>query len=78
MGDLKREIAYHGDAINTASRIQGLCNEFRAGCLISDDVLRNLKTIDGYQLISLGKRKLRGRKELLNIYAVKRIENEQK
>ncbi len=40
IGTIKREIAYHGDAVNTAARIQGLCNTMERTVLISDDVLR--------------------------------------
>ena len=40
IGTIKREIAYHGDAVNTAARIQGLCNSMERTVLISDDVLR--------------------------------------
>lgn len=72
VGDLKREIAYHGDAINTASRIQGLCNEYKAGCLISDDALKKLEIVDEYEFVGLGKRQLRGKKDLLDIYIVTR------
>ncbi|MDM8160502.1 adenylate/guanylate cyclase domain-containing protein [Labilibaculum sp. K2S] len=43
VGELKSEIAYHGDAINTASRIQGLCNSYESRLLISGDLLAELK-----------------------------------
>jgi adenylate cyclase len=35
IGDIKRDIAYHGDTVNTASRIQGMCNELQKNFLIS-------------------------------------------
>ena len=35
VGDFKREIAYHGDTINTASRIQSVCNTYGKSFLIS-------------------------------------------
>lgn len=38
IGDLKREIAYHGDVLNTASRIQEQCNLFEKEILISEHV----------------------------------------
>jgi len=28
VGEIKREIAYHGDTINTAARTQRMCNQF--------------------------------------------------
>lgn len=35
IGDLKTEIVYHGDAVNTTSRIQEMCNDLRASLLVS-------------------------------------------
>ena len=42
VGELKSEIAYHGDAINTASRIQGLCNSYESRLLVSGDLFNQL------------------------------------
>jgi adenylate cyclase len=39
IGEIKREIAYHGDTVNTAARIQGVCNEFGREFLVSDELL---------------------------------------
>lgn len=39
IGEIKREIAYHGDTVNTAARIQGVCNEFGRELLVSDELL---------------------------------------
>ncbi len=38
IGDLKRDIAYHGDVLNTASRILDLCKERGQRLLVSDRV----------------------------------------
>lgn len=38
VGKYKKEIAYHGDTINTAARIQGKCNEFKQELLISENL----------------------------------------
>ncbi|WP_342084871.1 adenylate/guanylate cyclase domain-containing protein [Dyadobacter sp. OTU695] len=35
IGEIKRDIAYHGDTLNTAARIQGLCNEYGKRLLVS-------------------------------------------
>lgn len=43
VGELKSDIAYHGDAINTASRIQGLCNSYQSRLLVSGNLFRQLK-----------------------------------
>lgn len=69
VGKYKKEIAYHGDAINTAARIQGKCNEFNQELLISE----NLKTklaLTGYSFNKLGSVELRGKNKEVGIYAV--------
>jgi adenylate cyclase len=38
IGEIKREIAYHGDTINTAARIQAMCNEFGRSLLVSEEL----------------------------------------
>jgi adenylate cyclase len=43
VGVIKREIAYHSDVLNTAARIQGKCNEFEAGLLVSEELKDNLE-----------------------------------
>src|SRR5690606_14690721 len=35
IGEIKRDIAYHGDTLNTAARIQGMCNQYDKKILIS-------------------------------------------
>ena len=35
IGDVKRDIAYHGDTLNTAARIQSLCNQYQKPVLVS-------------------------------------------
>lgn len=42
VGKYKKEIAYHGDTINTASRIQGKCNELNQELLISENLQHGL------------------------------------
>ncbi|MEM7107635.1 MAG: adenylate/guanylate cyclase domain-containing protein, partial [Bacteroidota bacterium] len=39
VGEFKREIAYHGDAINTAARIQGECNQLESNLLVSETIV---------------------------------------
>ncbi|HKK10716.1 MAG TPA: adenylate/guanylate cyclase domain-containing protein, partial [Bacteroidales bacterium] len=42
VGDIKREIAYHGDTINTAARIQSVCNKYNRSFLISRSMKNRL------------------------------------
>ena len=39
VGSFKKELAYHRDVINTAARIQHMCNTLQSTLLISSDLL---------------------------------------
>ena len=74
VGKYKKEIAYHGDAINTAARIQGKCNEFKQALLLSEN-LKNKLDFDLIKLQKIGNVALRGKGENVLIYAINQIEN---
>lgn len=70
VGDIKREIAYHGDVLNTAARIQGRCNEFGQEVLVSENVMSRLNdTVEGC-FNFVGDIQLRGKTKNLKIYSV--------
>jgi len=72
IGDLKREIVFNGDIVNTTSRIQQLCNDYKEELLLSGDLLSCLKDIpENYIQENLGNIKLKGKKEEINIYSIK-------
>lgn len=74
VGDIKREIAYHGDTMNTAARIQGQCNTVGKDLLISHALLERL-TLDGrYSSQHEGDIPLKGKSEKVNIYSVEEAE----
>ena len=50
VGDIKREIAYHGDTINTAARIQATCKELGRSLLASAELVR-IRIIDEGSLL---------------------------
>ena len=70
VGTVKREIAYHGDAVNTAARMQCLCNGYGARLLVSGAVAARVKEDGSYTMRSLGEVVLRGRTEAVEVYAV--------
>jgi len=72
VGELKREIAFHGDTINTAARVQDQCNELNSKLLITEDLLQALELKD-VQAEPKGKILLRGKLGVTNIYAVERV-----
>jgi len=76
IGELKREIAYHGDTINSAARIQSLSNTFGEPLLISDDLLQLCGDLSAVHLrsIPLGAVSLRGKLTDMVIHAVERVD----
>lgn len=62
VGKIKREIAYHGDTINIASRIQEKCKAFNADFLVSHAVLELVKEASEFEFNIVGKETLRGKK----------------
>ncbi len=69
IGKFKKEIAYHGDAINTAARIQAKCNEFKEALLISENLKLKLD-LSGFSCEELGSIELKGKKEQVIISSV--------
>ncbi len=62
MGIVKREIVYSGDVLNTASRIQSLCNEMNTDLLVSRALIRKIDLrILHKKIKSIGEINLRGK-----------------
>lgn len=73
VGLIKREIAYHGDVMNTTARIQSRCNELQQQLLVSEQVLEHLIPDEQIQSQRLGEEILKGKKKAVTIYGVSRI-----
>ena len=70
IGDIKREIVYNGDVLNTTSRLQDLCNKYSRDLLISRSLLSKLKLPEKIKQEYLGKVKLRGKQKDIHIYGI--------
>ncbi len=70
VGTVKKEIAYHGDVINTTARIQGECNKYKQTLLISESLLRDLKLKENYSSTEIGNIALRGKEEKVNLFTI--------
>jgi adenylate cyclase len=68
VGELKTEIAYHGDVLNTAARIQGYCNKFDKQLLASESLVEALEQNSDYTFEYLGEVELRGKEGHSKIY----------
>lgn len=70
VGVVKKELAYHGDVINTTSRIQGACKDYEASLLISERLLRELAALRPIASEFLGKVRLKGKQKSIKIHAI--------
>jgi adenylate cyclase len=75
IGVVKKEIIFTGDVLNTTARIQSLCNEFGVDILISDNLVKLLKTDEDYNLSQIGETELRGKDEKIKLLTVKENSN---
>lgn len=71
VGEIKREIAFHGDVLNTAARIQALCNEYGAELLVSEYLHQALPNTSAFTFRRIGTLQLRGRQLPLDVYDVR-------
>lgn len=76
IGELKKEIVYNGDVLNTTSRIQSKCNELGERLLISRALVDRLQLDDRYRVRDLGPIDLRGKAEAIHLCAVTRSQRE--
>ncbi|MBI9072840.1 MAG: adenylate/guanylate cyclase domain-containing protein [Melioribacteraceae bacterium] len=70
IGDLKREIAYHGDVLNTASRIQEQCKMLSEKILVSKNIIDNLNFNNGFTKNSLGEFVLKGKRNSVEVFSI--------
>jgi adenylate cyclase len=61
IGEFKRDIAYHGDTLNTAARIQSVCNEYNKSFLVSKFLLDKVGFHSDMQTQEIGMIQLKGK-----------------
>ncbi|MEO9967339.1 MAG: adenylate/guanylate cyclase domain-containing protein [Reichenbachiella sp.] len=69
VGKLKKELVYHGDVVNTTSRIIGKCHELNETFLISAEVLALSDQAD-LNIAEQGELTLKGKSQVVNLYGV--------
>lgn len=72
IGVIKREIVFTGDVLNTTSRIQELCNTYKVGLLVSNDIINCLDVQEKYTVIEIGEIEIRGREKTVMLYNIER------
>jgi len=71
IGVIKKDIAYSGDVLNTAARIQGQCNQHKVNLLVSSDLLELLDHQLLYKIIPIGEIHLRGKEIPVSLNTIK-------
>ncbi|WP_153800547.1 adenylate/guanylate cyclase domain-containing protein [Foetidibacter luteolus] len=70
IGIIKKDIIFTGDVLNTASRIQGLCNTYNVDILISGVLAAKCFPAQQYYLKALDVAELRGRGEKMELFTL--------
>ena len=70
VGDIKREIAFHGDPLNTAARLLELCREYERPVLVSGRIKDALSSEPALITELKGEIILRGKTESVSVFGV--------
>ncbi len=70
IGDIKREIVYNGDVLNTSARIQEQCNKVNRKLLISGILLNQLNLDNEYQSEKMDTVTLRGKESAIELFSM--------
>jgi adenylate cyclase len=74
IGDIKKEIAYHGNTLNTAARIEAVCNLYGEKLLVSKKLYDELaKENSAYTYTKVAETQLKGKQGLTEIYSINRL-----
>ncbi|MBI3371985.1 MAG: adenylate/guanylate cyclase domain-containing protein [Betaproteobacteria bacterium] len=69
VGGSRRAIVFHGDVMNTTSRIENATRDLVRPFLVSEDALSRLDGTEAYTMVDLGEQQLRGREARVRVYA---------
>jgi adenylate cyclase len=70
VGEYKRDIAYHGDTINTAARIRSVCNTYGKSFIISEHLKDQLEWVEPFESEFLDSIRLTGKEQEVKLYSV--------
>lgn len=71
VGQIKRELIYSGDTMNTTARIRSMCNDLNESFILSEDFMHDFHQPFGYQISKIGTMELKGRTEPIKLFALK-------
>lgn len=70
IGDIKRDLAYHGDTINTAARIRSACNDYNKNLIVSKALLDKVGVPSDLQIEQLGSILLKGKTTEVELFSL--------
>lgn len=76
VGEIKRDIIYHGEVLNTAARLEGACNRLESQFLISESLRSEIKLPDYLQTEYKDEILLRGKSNKIKIFSIVRSTND--
>ena len=72
IGEAKKELAFHGDTLNVAARMEGACRELGLRCLVSANVFERIEVPEDLRAVSRGELQLRGKHEVVEVWSIER------
>ncbi len=74
IGEAKKELAFHGDALNVTARMEGACRELGSRCLVSGTVFEHLDELPGeLRAVHMGEKELRGKHDVVELWSIERV-----
>jgi adenylate cyclase len=73
VGDVKRELAYHGEVLHTAARLEKMCNNLEKKILITQSLITHLPSENGYEKELMGEYEIRGKENKEMVFGVVRV-----
>jgi adenylate cyclase len=73
VGDKKKELAFHGDTINSAARIQSMCKVYDAECLVSGILMNGVSLPKDIKSDSIGDVVPRGKLSSITLFSLSEV-----
>jgi adenylate cyclase len=78
IGDIKKEIVYHGDVLNTTSRLEAECNRYNQSFLVSEFILNSQELPAYLEANFIDELQLRGKKKKIKVFGLDIIKSPDK
>jgi len=73
VGDIKREIAYHGEVLHIAARLEKMCNRLNKSLLMTQNIESYFPEDNGFDKEFMGEFQLRGKERKEKVFGVNRV-----